>query len=113
MSLLALQLANTELTTSFATQYTVGVGKTTRLMETVFCNTSGATRTVTMCFVESGDSADEATPGANAVMKEFDLPAGLPVALTWNTFFNAGDLISAKASGDGVVLIASGIEETL
>ena len=113
MALLALQLSNTELTTSFVTQYTVGSGKTRRLMEIILCHTSGATRTVTVCFVESGDSADEATPDANAIMKAFDLPAGLPVPLAFNTFFNAGDFISAKASGDGVVFIASGLEETL
>ena len=62
MALTALQLSNNELTTSFVTQYTVPASSTLRLMETVFCNTSGVARTVTVCFPESGESADEATP---------------------------------------------------
>ena len=113
MALTALQLANNELTTSFVTQYTVPVTSTLRLMEILLCNTSGVARTVTICLPESGETADEATPNANAIMKAFDLPIGLPIALTFNTFLNTGDFISAKASGDGVVLVASGLLEAL
>jgi len=113
LALPALQPTIHDLPTSFVTQYSAPADTTTRLMETILGNTSGATRTVTICFVEVGDIADEATPNANAIAKDFDLPPGLPVPLAFNTFFNAGDFISAKASGDGVVFIASGLEEAL
>lgn len=112
MALTPLQLQNAELTTSFVTQYTVPALTKCRLTEILMCNTSGATRTVTICIVESGDTADETTPNVNAIAKGFDLPQGVPVALTFNTWLDAGDFISAKASDTGVTFIASGIEET-
>ena len=111
MALTPKQLVNVELTTSFVTMYTVPADTKTRLTEILLCNTAGADRTVTVCVVESGDSATESTPNANAIMKAFSLPQGLPIALPFNTWLETGDLISAKASGTGVVFIASGIEE--
>ena len=111
MALLALQVSNNELTTSFVTQYTVPASKTLRIMEIHLCNTTGAAANVTMCLPESGETADDATPNANAIMKGFDVPPGLPVALAMNTFLNAGDFISAKASVAGVCCIISGLLE--
>ena len=105
-------LVNNELTTSFVTQYTVPTATVTRVTEIIACNCAGATRTITLCYIETGESADDgAGAGTNAIMKEFNLPAGVPITLPLNSFLEAGDFISAKASGADVTLHISGIED--
>lgn len=112
MAFTAKNLVNNELTTGFVTQYTVPSATVTRVTEIIACNCAGAARTITLCMVEVGESADDgAGAGTNAIMKAFNLPAGVPIALPMNTFLEAGDFISAKASGADVTLIISGIED--
>lgn len=112
MAFTAKSLVNNELITSFATQYTVPSATVTRMTEIIACNCSGAGRTITLCLVEVGETADDgAGSGTNAIMKEFNLPPGVPMTFPQNTFLGAGDFISAKASGADVTLIISGIED--
>lgn len=112
MAFTAKNLVNNELTASFVTQYTVPALTVTRVTEIIACNNAGATRTITLCFVETGETADDgAGAGTNAIMKAFNLPAGVPIIIPMNSFLEAGDFISAKASGVDVTLHISGIED--
>ena len=106
-------LANAELPTGNGTIYTVPALTTTRVTEILICNCAGAARTVTLHFVESGDSADTgAGSGVNAFMETFEVAAGVPFILAMNTFLDAGDTIQGLASGADVFIHVSGIEET-
>lgn len=112
MALTAKNLVNNELTTSFVTQYTVPASTKTRVTEILVCNAAGATRTISLGFVESGDTIDDgAGAGVNVIMDAFDLPQGIPMVFPMNSWLETGDLISAKASGADVFLHVSGLEE--
>lgn len=106
-------LANAELPTSNGTIYTVPGSTVTRVSEIILCNASGAARTVTLHYVESGDSADTgAGAGVNTIMEAFDVPIGIPVVLPLNSFLDAADTIQGLASGADVFIHVSGIEES-
>lgn len=106
-------LANAELPTVNGTIYTVPALTTARVTEIILCNCAGATRTVTLHFVESGDSADTgAGAGVNAFMEAFTVTAGVPFILPMNTFLDAGDTIQGLASGADVFIHVSGVEES-
>lgn len=107
MALTAKQLVNAELAVAVGILYTVPASTKARVTEILLCNNSGAARTVTMHYVESGD-----TPGNdNGIMKAFSLPQGVPMTFPMNTWLETGDSIRALASGTGVACIISGIEE--
>ncbi len=112
MALTAKQLVNAELPTSNGTLYTVPASTKARVTEIWLCNASGAARTATLHYVESGDSADTgAGSGVNTIMKTFDLPQGVPIALPCNSWLEAGDTIQGLASGADVAVFISGLEE--
>lgn len=109
MALVAKQLINTEFPASSpTTAYTVPASTKTRLTELICSNNSGASRTVNIWFVESGDSAgddNEITGGGMSV------PSGVPFILAFNTWFETGDTIVIDCDGVDVALIGSGMEE--
>lgn len=104
--------ANAELPTSNGTIYTVPSSTKTRITEILLCNAAGTTRTATLHFVESGDSADTgAGAGVNCIMEAFDLPAGVPFILPMNSLLETGDTIQGLASGADVFIHVSWIQE--
>lgn len=104
--------ANAELPTSNGTIYTVPASTKARVTEIILCNAAGATRTATLHFVESGDSADTgAGSGVNCFMEAFDLPQGVPIILPMNSLLETGDTIQGLASGADVFIHVSLIEE--
>lgn len=107
MALTAKQLVNAELALAIGTLYAVPASTKTRVTEILLCNNAGAARTVTMHFVESGDTAGD----DNGIMKAFSLPQGVPMVFPMNTWLETGDLIRGFASGADVACIISGIEE--
>lgn len=112
MAITAKQLVNAELATSNGTLYTVPGSTTTRITEIFLCNASGAARTVTLHYVESGDSADTgAGAGVNTIMEAFDVAPGVPYVFPMNSILETGDTIQGLASGADVAIFVSGFEE--
>ena len=95
------------LTTSSATVYTVGVGKTAASKQFIFNNTSASAVTVTLNLVPNGGSLLT----SNQVLSATSVPANSQLIWAADIPMIAGDSFQALASTAAVVnLIISGIE---
>ena len=97
-----LHLASGDVTTSFATIYTVPVGKTLILNSIVFVNTTSSLVEV-QGYVKIGAITVHVTPAP------IKLPAGSMFDNALSVAVNAGGEVIVLASATGVTYIASGV----
>ena len=102
-------LAQSALTASDATIYTVPASTTTVVKSVIICNTATAARTITLHAVASGGSSSV----ANRVLSALTIGAGETVFLKPDIYMTAGCTLRAFASVAAVVgITVSGVEMT-
>jgi hypothetical protein len=93
--------------TGLATAHTVSTTEKTRLNEIIIGNGAGASRSIDIHFVASGDAAD----ATNLLWPAFKVPQAIPAIFPMNTWLMEGDMIVVSASGTSVALHISAMEK--
>ncbi len=101
-----LQLGQAELTTSYATIYTVPANTRTYVKDIDVVNTTGSTIGIYISLVPSNGTAGT----SNALFYNTPLPLNTIVQWAGSQIINEGDTIQAKASASGCTITVSGGE---
>lgn len=101
------RLSQGQLTTSYATQYTVPASTSAIIKEIVVCNTTASPVVLDLSLVASGGTAGV----TNNILSQVTIGANNTAAFTFAQVLATGGFISAKAStGAALTVTISGVE---
>lgn len=101
-----IKLVQVAIATATTTQYTTPASRQDVIKDYEICNTTGASITVNLFIVPTGNSAGT----ANAILQTAAIPANQTFHWTGTIVMNAGDFIATGASATGLTMTVSGIE---
>lgn len=87
--------------TTATTLYTVPAATDVKVTEVVFCNTSGATATVTLSAIASGGTAG----ATNRLFNALDVASNETVVVELATYLTAAGFLSAQQSTSGAITV--------